>query len=322
MEKTSQPQYIGIDVGGTKILGVGADPTSGTVHRSVRVATPHTDMEGLLNAIAGIVDDLLTDRPAAAIGVGMPGLVDRSGVLRYGPNVPGILDFDVGAELRNRFGLLVAVENDASNAALAEHRLGAARGAMHAVIVTQGTGIGGALVVDGKLLRGANGFAGEPGHMLVDQGGIECACGRLGCWESVASGTGLANLARQLLAEGRGDRVLELAGGRIECVRGEHVSAAWKEGDVDAIEIRDRFASWVAAGLGSLITLLDPEIVVLGGGLAAINQSFIADVENRVMDLAMGGGYRPRVPVVPAQMGEAAGAIGAAINASDLLRGH
>lgn len=315
-------RFIGIDVGGTKILGVVVDPASGEIVARHKAPTPRSDPDKLPVAIAAVVAELTAETGSpVGIGVGVPGLVDHQGVLHYGPNVPGVMKLDIAGVLRGEFGIPVVAENDASCAALAEHRLGAARGTMHAVVITQGTGIGGGLIVGGRLLRGSNGFAGEPGHMMVDRSGPLCACGRHGCWEAVSSGTGLANLARQIVTEGGGARILGLAGGEPAHIRGEHVSAAMAEGDADAAIVLDRFAGWVAEGIASLVTLLDPDVVVLGGGLTVINQHFIADVRERVMPKVMGGAHRPTVPIVPARLGAEAGAIGAAVNARDLLMG-
>ncbi|MGF1600143.1 MAG: ROK family protein [Acidimicrobiales bacterium] len=307
---------IGIDVGGTKILGVVAGRDGRPIHR-LKTATPR-DPAAVPLAIGDAVEQLL-DRvgPVAGVGVGVPGLVDNDGVLRYGPNVPGVVGFDVPAVIGARFELPVVAENDASCAAVAEHRLGAARGHDHAVVVTQGTGIGGGLIVNGALLRGTNGFAGEPGHMLVDRSGPVCACGTRGCWEAVASGAGLANLARQLVAEGRAGRIVALAGGDPGHIRGEHVAAALAGGDPDAGEVLDSFASWVAQGLASLINLLDPGIIVLGGGLTLLSEHFLPDVQARTVGAVLGGAHRPVVPVVAAELGPEAGAVGAALLAID-----
>lgn len=320
--RPSEQLFIGIDVGGTKILGVAVDPSTGVIAGQRRAPTPKNDPGSVGPAIAAVVEELIAahGRPVA-VGVGVPGLVDHQGVLHYGPNVPGVLGLDIAGDLRRSLNLPVVADNDAAHAALAEHRLGAARGAMHAIIITQGTGIGGAIIVGGRLLRGANGFAGEPGHMLVQRDGHLCACGRRGCWESVSSGAGLANLARDLVDEGRASRIVELAGGDPATIRGEHVSAAKAEGDPDAEEILHRFSGWVAQGIGSLITLLDPELVVLGGGLTVINSEFLSDVKRKVPATVLGGEYRPEVPIVPAMLGEEAGAIGAAINARQLFLG-
>ena len=311
-------------------MGVAVDPTTGEIQKRIKAGTPRSEPDKLPGAIGDVVGDLIeaAGNPVG-IGVGVPGLVDHQGVLRYGPNVPGVLGLDMAGILRDRFGLPVVADNDASCAALAEHRLGAARGTTHAIVITQGTGIGGGLIIGGRLHRGANGFAGEPGHMLINASGHMCACGQRGCWESVASGTGLANIAREIIEEGRGSRILELAGGDPAMIRGEHVTAALAESEnspddehaSDAATVLDRFAWWVAQGLGGFITLLDPDIVVLGGGLTAINRHFISDVRERVPAAVMGGPHRPEVPIVPAQLGAEAGAIGAALNARDLFQG-
>jgi glucokinase len=311
---------VGVDVGGTKILGVVTDRAGSIVERTV-APTPK-DPEQVPGGIAAVVEELveLAGRPAA-VGIGVPGLVDHAGVLHYGPNVAGVLGLDIAGHIRSTLSLPAVASNDASCAALAEHRLGAARGHEHAVVVTQGTGIGGGLIVNNAVLKGANGFAGEPGHMLIDRSGPWCACGARGCWEALASGAGLANIARQLVESGRASRIVELAGGDPGHVRGEHVAAALAEGDTDGQEVIDRFAWWVARGLANLVTLLDPSVVVLGGGLAAISASFIGDVQDLVDRAVLGAGFRPVVPVVPAALGADAGAVGAALLAAGTAGG-
>ena len=146
-----------------------------------------------------------------------------------------------------------------------------------------------------------------------------CACSHQGCWEAVASGAGLANLARLVVAEGRGGRIVALAGGDAGHIRGEHVAAALNEGDPDATEVIERFAWWVGHGLANLIALLDPDLIVLGGGLAAISDRFIPQVRQLVAEQVMGGPYRPEVPIVAAQLGPEAGAVGAALVAWDAV---
>ncbi len=311
--------FIGIDVGGTKILGLVTDGVTPEALATERRSTPK-DPKLFAPAIIDVVGELLDQFPEAkGIGVGVPGLVDCDGVLHYGPNVQGVLGLDIAGQLNEEYDLPAVAENDGYLTALTELSLGAARGHDHAVVVTQGTGIGGGIIVGGKVLRGANGFAGEPGHMLTDKGGHLCACGRHGCWETVSSGAGLANLSRDLIDEGRGEAIVALAGGDKAAVRGEHVAAAAKAGDPDALEVLDRFAWWVARGLGSLIALLDPSIVVLGGGLSAISDGFIDGVQQQLMDGVVGGEYRPVVPVVAAEFGPEAGAVGAALRARDFV---
>ncbi len=320
MSETAEGPFIGVDVGGTKVLGVVADHLTGEILDRELRPTPKTDPAQVSSVIGEVVEALITRHGVPrGIGVGVPGLVDRAGVLRYGPNVQGVLGLDMVTVLGDRFDVPVVAINDADNAALAEHRWGAARGADHAIVITQGTGIGGALIIDGSLMRGANGFAGEPGHMLVDRGGHRCACGQVGCWESVSSGAGLVNLTKDLVAEGRAGGIVALAGGVVDHLRGEHVAEALRQGDPDAIEVAARFADWVARGLASLVNLLDPERIVLGGGLTSINEYFLDDVAHRLGDYVLGAPHRPRVPVLAAELGPEAGAIGAVANIADHL---
>jgi len=155
--------------------------------------------------------------------------------------------------------------------------------------------------------------------MLIDRFGHRCACGRTGCWESVASGAGLANIARDVISEGRGQAILAAAGGDPAAVRGEHVSSAYSSGDPDAVEMLERFSWWIAQGIGSLIALLDPSIVVLGGGLSAIADGFIDGVSQQITETVVGGDHRPVVPIVAADFGPEAGAVGAALRARDFV---
>ena len=311
--------FIGIDVGGTKILGVVGDGITAEFRQRIQRPTPK-DPSRFADGILAVAEELLNDVPnVAGIGVGVPGLVDHSGVLHYGPNVQGVLGLDIAGQLMSRFSVPSVAENDGYLTALTEHRLGAARGHDHAIIVTQGTGIGGGLIVGGQVLRGANGFAGEPGHMLINRFGHRCACGRDGCWEAVSSGAGLANLARDLVSENKGQLILEEAGGDADAIRGEHVAAAYAKGDADAKEVLDRFSWWIAQGIGSLIALLDPSIVVLGGGLSAVADGFIDGVSEQLVPAIVGGEYRPTVPVVAAEFGPEAGAVGASLRARDFV---
>ncbi len=309
-----QPAHVGIDVGGTKVLGIVCDVETGDVHAQRRQPTPSDPME-LPNVISSVVDELVNDMGRVdSIGVGLPGLVDKAGMLHYGPNVPGVLSLNMATRLRKQFEVPAAGHNDGTCAAVAEHKLGAARGYSDVAMITQGTGIGGGLIINDQVVSGANGFAGEPGHVLIDHGGSICKCGIKGCWEAYSSGTGLATLAKNHVSEFGANRILELAGGVVEHIRGEHVSAALDEGDEDAQEVLRRFVSWTSAGIAGLISLLDPGVVVLGGGLSTLATTFVADIQEQVPSLLMGSSYRPTTPIVAAEMGPESGAIGAAIN--------
>ena len=321
------PLVVGLDLGGTKILGTAIDPSHAGADAvaEIRTSTP-SGTDDVLDALAATASALRdevrarTGRDVRAVGLGLPGLVDRAGTFVYGPNLPGVVGVAIGAEVGERLGLPVVVDNDATCAAWGEHERGAARGRNHSLLVTLGTGIGGGLTVKGEILRGAYGFAGEPGHMVVDPTGPECPCGRRGCWERYASGWGLGNLARMAVLDGRTPpdaAHLGAAGGDVDAIRGEHVVAAARDGDPAATAVLDEFADWLGLGLANLVNVLDSEIVVIGGGVSGDADLFIDRTRRRVRSLTLGGVEgRHRVPIVPARLAGRAGAVGAALLAA------
>ena len=300
---------MGIDLGGTKCLGVALDE-SGAVVAEHRRPTP-TGTEAIVETIVAVAAAL--GRPDA-VGVGAPGLVDVDGVLRFAPNRPGVVEGPLRSVIEARLpGSHVRIENDASAAAWAESQLGAGGLDRHVLVVTLGTGIGGGIIADGGLLRGASGFAGEIGHMVVDPHGPPCPCGRRGCWERLGSGTGLGRLAREAAIADPHSRMVELAGGDADDVRGEHATRAAAEGDDHARAVMASFAWWVALGLSNLVAILDPGRIVLGGGLVAAGDVLLSPVREAFAELVEGGGHRPEVAIMAATLGERAGAIVAAL---------
>jgi len=331
---------LGIDVGGTKILGVAMDG-QGAVLAEAKVPTPRHlapesgDAAGgpvVIEAIADVAGRLLEALGAAttttggavtAVGVGVPGLVDDGGMLRFAPNLPGGEGLDVAGRVAERLpGLRVVVENDATCAVIGEWIYGAAAGATDAVVVTLGTGIGGGLVVNNRVTRGAHGFAGEIGHMIVDPSGPVCPCGKRGCWERFASGSGLGRLAREAAHAGRLDLVLRRAGGDPEAVRAEDVTAAAAAGDAGAQAVLGELGWWLALGLANLANLLDPSVFVLGGGLVDALDLVLEPVRSAFDDLVEGRERRPEVMICLAGLGEQAGAVGAALLARHDGRDH
>lgn len=317
----SPSPVVGIDVGGTKILGllVGGDDR---VLAERRLPTPqdgHHLLDALVSVARALVDEGTDGRTsAAAVGVGMMGLVDRTGTMRFAPNLPGVVELPVARHLEAALGLRVVMDNDATCALRGEHGLGAARGATDAVLVTLGTGVGAGILLGGEIVRGANGFAGEAGHMVVDPGGVACPCGRRGCWEQYASGVGLGRLAREAVAAGRAPRIAALAGGEMLAVRGDHVTAAAGEGDPVALELVEVFAGWAALGLVNLVQLLDVSLIVLGGGLVESADVVLGPVRRSFAARQVAPDHRPPVRIEAAELGERAGAIGAAL----LARAH
>jgi glucokinase len=311
---------IGVDIGGTKVLGVavGAD---GSVVADAKVATPGTGEE-LMDVVAALVTALSVHTPGravAGVGVGAPGLVDAIGVLRAAPNLAGMAGLALRTGLAARLpGIPVRMGNDATFAAWAEWERGAARGASHVVLVTLGTGIGGGMVIDGILIEGTHGYAGEFGHMVVDPHGPACPCGKRGCWERFASGSALAAMGRRAAEIGHAARILQLAGGDPSAVQGEHVTRAAAEGDPASVTIVAEFGWWVALGLANLVNLLDPDCVVVGGGLVDAWPVLLEPVMTVFTAQVEGFEHRSHVRLVPAELGERAGAIGAALLARRL----
>jgi glucokinase len=228
-----------------------------------------------------------------------------------------VVEDPVGPRVAEATGLVVRAENDATCATWAEHISGAGRGVPDLLVVTLGTGIGGGFVLDGRLERGANGFAGEIGHMVVDHDGVACVCGRRGCWERYASGTGLGRMAREAAQAGRGSRMIELAGDDPELVRGEHATAAALEGDPEALAVLRRLAGWVGLGLASLVHILDVRRIVIGGGLVEAGDTLLDPVRSAFAERLYAPDHRPEVEIVAAELGEQAGAIGAALLARE-----
>ncbi|MGI8794631.1 MAG: ROK family protein [Acidimicrobiales bacterium] len=303
---------IGVDVGGTKVLGVGLDD-DGSIVSEHRIPTP-SGGRAVIDAIVEVANLVSSEVGAVSgVGCGVPGLVDADGVLRFAPNLPGVIDLAVRRGVADATGFPVRVENDATAAAWGEAQCGAGRGRSTVLLVTLGTGIGGGIVLDGRLYRGAHGFAGEIGHMVVDPHGPPCPCGKRGCWERFASGSGLGRIARDEVNGGRAPRIEALAGGDRENVRGEHVTEAAREGDGDAKRILADFGWWVALGLAGLANAFDPEAFVMGGGLIEAGDLLLDPVRASFVELVEGNDHRPEVPILAAALGERAGAIGAGL---------
>lgn len=304
---------VGVDVGGTKLLAARVGPGGELAGPPFYAPAPRTAYE-LVAAVVAAAREVSGPHGPSAIGVGVPGMVDADGRLVFAHNLAGANGAPVGEGIRAEMPQArVWVGNDATAAGWGEYRAGAGAGSTDMLMVTLGTGIGGGVVLGGRLIEGTHRFAGEFGHMVVDPNGPQCPCGKRGCWERFASGGGLGVLARELATAGGAPDLTERAGGDPEAVRGEHVTAAAAAGDPAALEIMRRFAGWVALGLGNLTNLLDPQVIVVGGGLVDAGEVLMAPVREAFAAVSEAGGLRPKPEVVPAVLGPRAGAIGAGL---------
>jgi glucokinase len=316
---SGQRLVMGVDVGGTKTLAVvvalGAPGTRPEIVDREQVPSDAGSPEvvdAVVTAVRAVRDRV--DGTVEALGIGLAGLVDRQGVARRAPNAAGLIDLDVVGRVGSAVGLRTVTDNDANCVAVAAHALVAPE-ARHLVAVTLGTGIGAGLVVDGRLLRGAEGFAGEPGHMVVDRDGIECPCGQRGCWERYASGSALGRMGREAATAGAAPSLVDAAGSA-EAVTGEHVTALAAAGDIAAGEVLDAFADEVALGLANLMVVLDPEVVVVGGGVIAAGERLLDRVRSTLAATYPHAVDRRSVQIVGSPGGPEAGALGAALIAA------
>ncbi|MFH1330552.1 MAG: ROK family protein [Actinomycetota bacterium] len=298
---------IAVDCGGTN-LAFGLFDSAGQGEPAEARATPPDAA-----AIPGVITEAilpLLDSTVTAVGIGVAGLVDhRTGTLVWSPHASGG-GVALGPEVAAATGLPVVVDNDANLAALAEARLGAGAGQRMVLFIGLGTGIGGGLVIEGRLERG-RGFLGEVGHMVVDPSGPCCACGGYGCWEALVSGSSLGRVARELAAADSTGAVARAASGAVP--RGEDLAAAAAGGDVTARAELAAAGAWLGRGLADLVAVLDPDVIVVGGAAAGAGEVLLAPARAVLAEVVEGAGHRAPTPVVLARFGARAGLVGAAL---------
>ena len=311
---------IGLDVGGTKIAGAVVDP-EGAILAKRQVPTESQEPNSIVAAIVKVARELKAAAPAAvAIGVGAAGLVDVDrGVILGAPNL-AYRNVPVRDTLSERLGLPAIVDNDANVAALAEAVYGAGRDAGDQIMVTVGTGIGGGIIIGGKIYRGHYGVGAELGHIVVDPDGPVCGCGNRGCWEAVASGTAIGRLARQRVEGGAGADLRAAVGGDLDAITGELVGESAIAGSAFARDVLAEIGRYLGIGLASIVNIFDPEVIVIGGGAAAGTGELLLDPARASMQAhILGTSWRTAVRIVPAVLGNDAGVVGAARLARDLI---
>jgi glucokinase len=308
---------VGIDIGGTKVAG-GVVDTDGVVVARARRDTPHRSTspsvveDTIVDVVAELIDGAGDD--VVAVGIGAAGFVaaDRATVV-FAPHLSW-RDEPLEANLQRRVPVPISVDNDANAAAWAEWRFGAAQGESHVVMVNLGTGIGGAMILDGQIMRGRHGIAGEFGHMQVVPGGQRCECGNKGCWEQYASGNALVREARSMMTAGSpmATDLLDLVGGDPSSLTGPMITEAARDGDATATELLGEIGQWLGIGIANLAAALDPGVFVIGGGVSAAGDLLLEPARTTFRRHLTGRGYRPEARIVAAALGNEAGLIGAA----------
>lgn len=304
---------IGVDIGGTKVMAALVD-TEGKIVRTLRRATPGRDVAQVEDTITEVVTELSAGEDVCAVGIGAAGFVDAAqATVLFSPHLAWRRE-PLKQKLADRLSRPVLVDNDANAAAWAEYRFGAVQGEARTLCITLGTGIGGGLVMDGRLERGVNGMAGEFGHMIIVPEGHRCECGNRGCWEQYASGNALGREARELATSGSPVTVdlLDRAGGRIENIIGPLVADAARDGDRVAAELIHDMGRWLGLGMANLAAALDPGAFVIGGGVSAAGDLFIESTRDAFGRALTGRGFRPLPRIELAQLGPEAGVIGIA----------
>jgi glucokinase len=300
---------IGIDVGGTKIAALLVGRDGSVLAREIR-HTPAEDQQATLDAMVGAARAIAaTD--VVGVGVAAAGMVDPGGLMRYAPNLAW-RDTPLAPFVGDALGLPALADNDGNAAAWGEFRHGAGQGSRQLLMVSVGTGIGGGLVLDGALYRGANGFAAEIGHIVVEPDGLRCGCGNRGCWELVASGSAITRQGRNAAARHPHSLLRELSGGMPESVTGSMVTEAARAGDTVSRGIFVEVGHRLGVGIAGLVNVLDPDAVVVGGGASEAGELLLAPARDAFRRAVEGPGERPEVPILQAALGNDAAAIGVA----------
>lgn len=304
---------IGIDIGGTKIAGALVDE-HGTIIRDLKVPTPATDPDAIAEAVIALIKELGEGVDVLAAGVAAAGFVDesRSNIV-YAPNLSWRNE-PFKAKLEAKLDIPVFIDNDANAAGWAEYRFGAGRGYGHMVMLTIGTGVGGAIITDGRLLRGGFGVAAELGHIRHIPNGRLCGCGRHGCIEQYGSGTALLAAATELAMSGKpeGSRLAQLMDDNGGDLKGQQVYQAISEGDPGALELLRELGVALGKTIATLSAVLDPEIVIIGGGVSQAGELLLAPMREAYLGSLSARGFRPELKITVAQFVNDAGVVGAA----------
>jgi glucokinase len=303
---------VGVDIGGTNIRAALTDRTGGILQEARRPSLADGPPGETLANIRAAVEEVLAAqgaREVVGIGIGLPGIMDsETGVVFWSPNFPAWRDVAVPPSVGEPLGLATYILNDARCAALGELQFGAGRGACHMVMITLGTGIGGAFVVDGRLLLGPNGSIGEVGHQTIDPSGPRCGCGNFGCWEQWCARDAIIERALRLIQRGRATSLLATE----EEITPARIADAAAAGDALALEVIEETAFYIGVGVANLINMLNPEVFVIGGGIALAGEVLFEPVRRTVRARAVAL-QQQTARIVPAELGDNAGVMGGVV---------
>ena len=316
---------VGVDMGGTKILAAVINAKGEIVQQAKRATKPKKGPEEVIERITRCIREAIDGaelKPSQirAIGIGSPGPLDpETGVIIFAPNL-GWSNVPLKAKLEANLSIPTFVDNDVNVGTLGEYAFGAGRGVKNLVGIFVGTGIGGGIILDGKLFHGVNKTAGEVGHMIVEVKGPRCGCGNFGCLEAVASRTAITrDLQKAILKKGKKSKLTELNGGNLDLIRSKAIARAVKHGDKPTIKVVQRAAKYLGISVASIVHFLNPEMVVLGGGVVeAMGDSLLDPIRHAAAEYALPT-TMDGVQIVAATLGDNAGVIGASVLARERL---
>ncbi len=309
---------LAIDLGGTKIITALISNKGQMIAREYCSTLADEGPESVINRILSAIDHLrslrdISSSQLSGISIAAAGVIDmEKGIITSSPNLPGWCNIPLRDIVKERCKVSTFLLNDANAAALGEHQFGAGKGANNLIYITVSTGIGGGIIINGRLYFGSSGGAGEIGHTTVDVNGPRCSCGNIGCLEVLASGEAVAREAIRRISHGEKSSLTEMVEGKIENITAEKVSLAAQDGDSLALEVIAKAAAYLGAGMVNLVNIFNPEIIIVGGGMAKMGDLLLAPVRQVVKERAF---QLPAeaVRIVPAQLGDDAGVFGAAI---------
>lgn len=309
---------LAIDLGGTKIITAVVLSTGEIISRKYSSTLADEGPRPIINRLSSAVAETMAQAKLetsdiAGIGIAAAGIIDtKEGIVTTSPNLPGWRDVPLRDIIAERLGLTTYLINDASAAALGEHRFGAGRGVDNLIYLTVSTGIGGGIIIDGELYLGADGCAGEIGHMIIETHGPQCNCGKFGCLEALASGSAMTKESVRRLNQGEKSSIIRLVDGRLESITAETVSLAARKGDSLACDIVARAATYLGIGLANLVNIFNPELIVIGGGVSKMGNMLLAPARKAIREIAFKLPTRT-ARIVRARLGSNAGIIGAAV---------